>query len=102
MAGQSVLRLAPFAYFYLRSDNILFVGTDGVAFLVLVGWVWVQLVVLAAQDVLGPRYGVPARWMPEVWEYHPVLREDDAEAGGLPIGLVSSGVGGVEDEEATS
>ncbi|KAJ4306387.1 hypothetical protein N0V88_001187 [Collariella sp. IMI 366227] len=46
MAGQSVLRLAPFAYFYLREDNILFVEPDAVAFAWLVGWVWVQLVVI--------------------------------------------------------
>ncbi|KAL2266390.1 hypothetical protein VTJ83DRAFT_5742 [Remersonia thermophila] len=89
--GQSVLRLLPFAYFYLRSDNILFVEPDPATFLALVAWVWVQVLVLAAQDVLGPRYGLPERWMPEVWEYHPVLREDNVEAGGLPIGLVSSG-----------
>ncbi|KAG7288854.1 hypothetical protein NEMBOFW57_005213 [Staphylotrichum longicolle] len=110
MVGQSALRLLPFAYFYLRTDNVLFVGTDGVAFLVLAGWVWAQLVVLAVQDVLGPRFGLPARWMPEVWEYHPVLREDDAEGGGLPIGLVSSGggqgesaasAGGMEDSPVT-
>ncbi|KAL2167715.1 hypothetical protein VTG60DRAFT_891 [Thermothelomyces hinnuleus] len=88
--GQSVLRLAPFAYFYLREDNILFVETDVTAFLVLVGWVWCQLVVLAVQDVLEPRFGLPKSWMPEVWEYHPVLRESDVEAGGLPIGLVAS------------
>ncbi|KAL2127877.1 hypothetical protein VTI74DRAFT_10022 [Chaetomium olivicolor] len=93
MAGQSVLRLLPFAYFYLRQDNILFVEPDPLAFACLVGWVWVQLVVLAVQDVLGPRFGVPAGWMPEVWDYHPVLREDNVEAGGLPIGLVSSGLG---------
>ncbi|KAK4127822.1 hypothetical protein N657DRAFT_669582 [Parathielavia appendiculata] len=97
MIGQSVLRLAPFAYFYLRGDNILFVEPDGIVFAALVGWVWCQLVVLAVQDVLGPRVGVPAAWMPDVWEYHPLLREEgagDMEGGsggvGLPIGLVSS------------
>lgn len=90
--GQSVLRLAPFAYFYLKRDNVLFVGTDERVFLWLVGWVWVQLCVLAVQDVLGPRVGVPKGWCPEVWEYHPVLREDaeGLEAGGLPIGLIAA------------
>ncbi|KAL2140192.1 hypothetical protein VTI28DRAFT_4116 [Corynascus sepedonium] len=103
MVGQSVLRLAPFAYFYLREDNILFVETDVTAFLVLVGWVWCQLVVLAVQDVLGPRFGLPKSWMPEVWEYHPVLREGDVEAGGLPIGLVvsSSLPAGAEDGDGS-
>ncbi|KAL2023911.1 hypothetical protein VTK56DRAFT_688 [Thermocarpiscus australiensis] len=90
MAGQSALRLLPFAYFYLRRDNILFVEPDATSFAFLVGWVWVQLCILAVQDVLGPRFGIPASWMPEVWDYHPVLREDNLEAGGLPIGLVAS------------
>lgn len=90
LIGQSVLRLCPFAYFYLHEDNILFVEPDPVAFAVLVAWVWVQLCVLAVQDVLGPRFGLTLSWMPEVWDYHPVLREDNLEAGGLPIGLVSS------------
>ncbi|SPQ21855.1 ba13dfef-1919-464d-83aa-754300ec4b69 [Thermothielavioides terrestris] len=112
MVGQSALRALPLAYFYLRHDNILFVEPDAVAFAVLVAWLWLQLVVLAVQDVLGPRFGLPRSWAPEVWEYHPVLREDDAEAGGLPIGLVSAasassssaglGGGGAGDSAASS
>ncbi|KAJ9148378.1 DSC E3 ubiquitin ligase complex subunit 1 [Pleurostoma richardsiae] len=94
MIGQSILRLLPFAYFYLRKDNLLFGETDWKAFTVLAGWLWVQLWVLAFQDVLGPRFGIPKGWMPEAWDYHPVLREDNLEAGGLPIGLVSSSAPG--------
>jgi hypothetical protein len=102
MIGQSVLRLLPFAYFYLRHDNILFVEPDATSFLCLVGWMWVQLVVLAVQDVLGPRFGVPKRWCPDVWDYHPVLREDNVEAGGLPIGLVSSALQSGESPGSTA
>ncbi|KAH8909037.1 hypothetical protein BR93DRAFT_926150 [Coniochaeta sp. PMI_546] len=98
MIGQSVLRAAPVAYFYLRDDNILFAKTDPLAFAVLAGWLWTQLWILAFQDVLGPRYGVPKGWAPEAWDYHPVLREDNLEAGGLPIGLV----GGADDDEPGS
>ncbi|KAL2151849.1 hypothetical protein VTH82DRAFT_5033 [Thermothelomyces myriococcoides] len=90
IVGQTVFRLAPLAYFYLKEDNVLFVGTDVTTFLVLVGWVWCQLVVMAMQDVLGPRFGLPKSWMPEAWDYHPVLRESDVEGGGLPIGLIAS------------
>lgn len=88
--GQSALRVMPFAYFYLREDNIVFAEPDRGSFLLLAAWVWIQLWVLAFQDVLGPRFGVPKGWAPEAWDYHPVLREDNLEAGGLPIGLVSS------------
>ena len=86
--GQSVFRLLPFAYFYLKEDNILFAETDWKAFCVLAGWVWLQVWALVAQEVLGPRWGLPKGWTEEGWDYHPILREDNIEAGGLPIGLV--------------
>lgn len=98
MVGQSALRLAPLAYFYLREDNLLFADPDWRAFGALVAWVWCQLWVLAAQDVLGPRFGVPRGWVAEAWEYHPVLREDSVEAGGLPIGLVGAFGSSAEEE----
>jgi len=87
--GQSILRLIPIAYLYCRDDNVLFVQTDRRAFLVLAAWVWIQLWVLASQDVLGPRIGVPRSWTPDAWDYHPILREDNLEAGRLPIGLAA-------------
>lgn len=86
--GQSTLRLLPFAYFYLSEDNIIFADTDWKAFCVLAGWVWIQVWVLVAQEVLGPRWGLPKGWTEEGWDYHPILKEDNVEAGGLPIGLV--------------
>ncbi|OLN81374.1 Transmembrane E3 ubiquitin-protein ligase 1 [Colletotrichum chlorophyti] len=89
MIGQSVLRLLPFAYFYVYEDNFLFAETDGRAFIVFCAWLWIQLWILAFQFVLGPRFGIPKSWTPDAWDYHPVLREDGVEAGGLPIGLLS-------------
>lgn len=97
MVGQSAMRLAPVAYFWLRADNVLFARPDRRAFLALAAWLWVQLWVLVFQDVLGPRFGVPAGWAPEAWEYHPVLREDAVEADRLPIGLVSTMEGDDDD-----
>ncbi|KAI1857629.1 hypothetical protein JX265_011044 [Neoarthrinium moseri] len=91
--GQSVLRLLPIAYFYLLRDNFAFAIPDRKAFAVLAGWIWVQIWILVAQNVLGPRFGIPRGWMPEAWEYHPILREDGVESGGLPIGLVSDSSG---------
>ncbi|KAI0514454.1 hypothetical protein F5B22DRAFT_611638 [Xylaria bambusicola] len=90
VVGQSILRLLPIAYFYIWSENFAFAEPDWTAFTVLAGWVWIQIWVLVGQSVLGPRFGLPKSWMPEAWEYHPVLREDNIEAGGLPIGLVSA------------
>ncbi|THV45924.1 hypothetical protein BGAL_0436g00040 [Botrytis galanthina] len=88
--GQSLLRLSPFAYFFLYEDNFVFSESSWTAMMVLTGWVWCQLVVLYSQEVLGPRWAIPKRfgWYKEGWDYHPVLREDNVESGGLPIGLV--------------
>ncbi|QSZ37131.1 hypothetical protein DSL72_009224 [Monilinia vaccinii-corymbosi] len=87
---QSLLRLSPFAYFYLYEDNFLFSENDWTAMIALTGWVWCQLVVLYSQEILGPRWAIPKRfgWYKEGWDYHPILREDNVESGGLPIGLV--------------
>lgn len=90
VVGQSVLRLLPMAYFWTKDDNFLYARVDRPAFVVLCAWVWVQILVLAAQEVVGPRFGVPPAWTPDAWDYHPVLREDTVEAGGLPIGLVAA------------
>ena len=90
MIGQSVARLAPIAYFYLRTDNVLFAEPDPFSFGCLALWLWAQLWILAFQDILGPRFGIPASWTSDAWDYHPILREDAVEAGGLPIGLLGS------------
>lgn len=90
MVGQSVLRILPVAYFYLAPNNMVLSEPDGTSFAVLLLWLWIQLVLLLAQDIVGPRYGMPKGWMPEAWDYYRILREDSLEAGGLPIGLASS------------
>jgi transmembrane E3 ubiquitin-protein ligase len=88
--GQSILRAVPFIYFYIKEDNVLFAETSKISLAILLGWLWVQIWVLAAQEVLGPRFGVPKGWLPEAWDYHPILKEDDSEGGGMPIGLVQA------------
>lgn len=90
MFGQSSLRILPIAYFYLHPHNPLFSEPDWTAFAFLAGWLWLQCWVLFFQATLGPRYGIPKGWLPEAWDYHPLLREDNLEAGGLPIGLAPS------------
>ena len=94
--GQSILRLLPIAYFWCKTDNFIYARPERRAFAVFCIWIWIQLVVLAAQDIIGPRFGVPKGWTPEAWDYHPVLREDSIETGGLPIGLMADDNPGLE------
>lgn len=90
VVGQSVLRLVPFVYFYGYAGNVLFAPVDLMSLAVLCLWVWVQLVMLGSQELIGPRWFVPKRWTPDdAWDYHPVLREDE-EGATLPIGFNES------------
>src|SRR5690349_11441084 len=57
---------------------------------ILAGWLWIQVWILFAQEILGPRFGLPKEWLPPAWDYHPILREDDVEGGEMPIGLAQS------------
>lgn len=93
VVGQSVLRLSPFIYFLTVNGNVLFIRTDSVTGLAMFGWVWIQVWLLASQDILGPRFFIPHGWAPPAYDYHPILQdnagpEPDLEAGGgtLPIG----------------
>ena len=89
--GQSLLRLAPFVYFYTVKSNILFFETDWNGAYVLMGWGWIQVWILVSQEVIGPRYFVPNGWAPPAYDYHPVLREDDLEGGAaMPIGFTQA------------
>jgi hypothetical protein len=83
--GQSAVRLIPITYFYAVEDNVLFSRTDYTALLILVGWVWVQMVALASQEFLGSRFFVREGWAPPAYDYHPILREDE-EGATMPIG----------------
>jgi mitofusin len=87
--GQSAVRLLPIAYFYGASDNVLFFRTDLKALCVLGGWVWIQILALASQEMLGSRFFIREGWAPPAYDYHRILREDEEEAT-MPIGSAQS------------
>jgi hypothetical protein len=95
--GTSITRLVPIAYFYLKADNVLFAGTDWQTFAVLVGWVWLQIVALISQNVLGPRFFIKEGWAPPAYDYHPILREDE-EGALLPLNATSPSEDAIEGE----
>lgn len=97
VAGQSILRILPLAYFYVIPDNVRFIENDINAMLILAGWVWSQICVLVFQDLLGPRFFIKEAWAPPTYDYHRILREDE-ESSTLPIGFGQ----GSESAEITS
>lgn len=90
VCGSSILRAVPVLYWYFADNNILAIDTSPGAALVLLGWLWLQVFLLATQRLLGPRLLVRDSWCPPAYDYHPVLREDDVEANGMSIGLLAS------------
>lgn len=84
--GQSLLRLTPFAYFYGYRHNVLFADVDFYGLSLLAVWVWIQVVVLGSQELIGPRWFIRKTWAPPAYDYHPVLR-DDEEGATMPIGF---------------
>ncbi|KAF1918526.1 hypothetical protein BDU57DRAFT_445889 [Ampelomyces quisqualis] len=89
VVGTSIVRIIPVAYFYLKDDNILFAKTDGYSFAMLAAWMWVQIVALGSQEVLGPRFLVRQGWAPPAYDYHAILREDE-EGATMPLNKASS------------
>ncbi|KAI9711767.1 MAG: mitofusin [Bogoriella megaspora] len=87
--GQSILRLTPILYFYTIPDNVPFVENDIRAALILVGWVWIQIVILASQEIIGPRFFIREGWAPPAYDYHPIIREDE-EGATMPIGFTQA------------
>lgn len=84
--GQSVLRLAPFGYFYGYRHNVLFAEVDYYGLALLAVWVWIQVIFLVSQELIGPRWFIKKDWAPPAYDYHPVLREDE-EGATMPIGF---------------
>ncbi|PSN66279.1 hypothetical protein BS50DRAFT_554510 [Corynespora cassiicola Philippines] len=99
--GQSAVRMIPITYFYAVEDNVLFSRTDYTALLVLAGWVWVQMLALASQEILGSRFFIREGWAPPAYDYHPILREDE-EGATMPIGSTQSPVDDAADSSSMS
>ncbi|PVZ97477.1 hypothetical protein BB558_004348 [Smittium angustum] len=75
----SILRLLYPAYFFLVPDNILFLKTSRSVY-VLITWVLIQVLVLSLQELFGPRFFIPRRFLPEVYNYHPAISNSDEES----------------------
>ena len=90
VVGSSILRAIPILYWYFEDRNILSIDTSPITAFILLGWLWLQVGILASQNFLGPRLLVRDSWCPPAYDYHPLLREDDVEANGMSIGLLAS------------
>lgn len=99
--GSTILRTVPVLYWYFMPRNILAVDTSPQTAFVLLAWVWLQVVILVSQQFLGPRLLVKESWCPPAYDYHPVLRDDDVETGGMPIGQLASASEAKDQDDKT-
>jgi hypothetical protein len=99
--GSSLLRPLPILYWYFADHNILSIDTSPTTAVMLLGWLWLQVAILASQQFLGPRLLVQDAWCPPAYDYHPVLREDDVEANGMSIGLLASASEAKDQDDKT-
>lgn len=92
--GQSALRLIPFAYLYGYKHNALFMNVDYYSLAFLCIWVWIQVLLLVSQEIVGPRWFLlKSDWAPPAYDYHPILREDE-EGATMPIGFSQAAADG--------
>ncbi|KAF9931398.1 hypothetical protein FBU30_010327 [Linnemannia zychae] len=81
--GMSATRLTIPIYFYGCPENLM--GHEPTPWIWgLVVWVALQVMVLLLQDWLGPRFFVPKKYLPPIYDYHPVLPPADEESGAGP------------------
>ncbi|EJD48179.1 hypothetical protein AURDEDRAFT_183534 [Auricularia subglabra TFB-10046 SS5] len=82
----SAARLFFLMYIFACPENVL--GVEPTAWAQYIPWAFgVQLVVLLAQDMLGPTFFLPKGWVAaDVYDYHPPLPMPDAEAPETSLG----------------
>jgi hypothetical protein len=79
--GTTIVRTSPIFYVFVIKDNIFDHHTDLKFFLLLTSWLFVQIGLLALQAVFSARFFLPKSWLPQTYNYHPALTENDLENG---------------------
>eukprot|EP00003_Mantamonas_plastica_P012171 TRINITY_DN2212_c2_g1_i4.p1 TRINITY_DN2212_c2_g1~~TRINITY_DN2212_c2_g1_i4.p1 ORF type:complete len:356 (+),score=97.75 TRINITY_DN2212_c2_g1_i4:101-1168(+) len=69
IVGMSVSRLAVPLYFYGYAGNMVRSEPSALISMALIAYVSLQVIVMHLQDVFGPRFFIPARYLPEKYNY---------------------------------
>ena len=71
VVGISILRLTPIVYWYLQPRNLLHIDVHPTTAYLFIGYVWLQIIVLVVQCLLGARLFLSNEWLPAAYDYHP-------------------------------
>ncbi|ANB14097.1 ubiquitin-protein ligase TUL1 [Sugiyamaella lignohabitans] len=77
----SIIRLLPILYLCLDTNNVISHRYDPVLASVIAGWLWIQILILFTQSTFGPRFFLPSGMLPALYDYHPIITEEDLETG---------------------
>jgi hypothetical protein len=79
--GTTFIRTLPIFYVFVVKTNVFQHHYDLQYFLIIAAWLSLQIFLLFLQEVFGSRFFLPKKWLPETYNYHPVLSEVDLENG---------------------
>ena len=79
--GTSFVRLAPLAYLCLDSSNPFRHPRNPVLLFTIFCWISAQILLLYLQSKLGARFWLNSKWLPEQYNYHPLINVKDLETG---------------------
>ncbi|TPX42112.1 hypothetical protein SeMB42_g04780 [Synchytrium endobioticum] len=91
--GTSIVRIIlPLYMFGCPHNAITWEKSHPNGVLILLLYMAVQVCILHVQEIWGPRCFIPDGWLPQSYDYHPVLvgGEDDVESGAPTTGAVTN------------
>ncbi|KAG5363184.1 Transmembrane E3 ubiquitin-protein ligase 1 [Yarrowia sp. B02] len=97
MVGSSVTRLLPLYYVCLVKDDVFRHRIDRVLPALATFWIVLQLGVIYAQHKFGPRFILPQHILPPIYDYHPIISQDDIESGSYGALFENAANGSLED-----
>lgn len=97
MIGSSFTRLLPLYYVCLVKDDVFRHRIDRILPTLATLWIALQLFVIYAQHKFGPRFILPQHILPPIYDYHPIISQDDIESGSYGALFENAANGSLED-----
>lgn len=79
--GTSIVRIVPIVYLTVNENNALRHPRNPLLLATLVAWLGFQIFLLYLQSRLGARFWLNSKWLPEQYNYHPLISVKDLESG---------------------
>lgn len=98
--GTSLVRFLPVAYLCLVTSNPFLHPRNTTLVALVGGWLGLQILLLYAQKRFGPRFWLKSKWLPEEYNYHPVLTVKDLAGYSQELAASLHGDGPVQTCEA--